>query len=178
MATTAQFIHHATGPRTEAGKAISSQNATKHGLAAGILFLSTENPADFAVLLEGLRADHKPLGTTQELLVADMARHHWLMDRAIRLQTLALVRNDFTKLDLFLRYQTANHRAFHKSLATLHLLRKEFVSKPVEAPRVIPAKISKTEPVSTQFQKSEEPIPHQTGAPLPNAAAAVPLPSL
>lgn len=174
MATTAQSLHHATGPRTEAGKAISSQNATKHGLAAGILFLPTENPADFHALHESLRADHNPTGVTQSLLVADMARHHWLMDRAIRLQTLAIVRNEFTKLDLFLRYQTANHRAFHKSLATLQLLRKEFVSKSMAAPHLIPAKISKTQPVIAQFQESQQPIPHPTGSPLANIAA-VPL---
>ena len=178
MATTAQSIHHATGPRTEAGKAISSQNATKHGLAAGILFLPTENPADFHALHEALRADHNPTGVTQSLLVADMARHHWLMDRAIRLQTLALVQNDLKKFDLFLRYQTANHRAFHKSLATLQLLQKQFVSKSVAAPHIIPAKPSKIQLASAQFQESQQPIPHQTGAPLANAAAAVPLPPL
>ena len=178
MATTAQSIHHATGPRTEAGKAISSQNATKHGLAAGILFLPTENPADFHALHESLRAEHNPTGVTQSLLVADMVRHHWLMDRAIRLQTLAMVQNDFKKLDLLLRYQTANHRAFHKSLATLQLLRKEFVSKSVAAPHIIPAKPSKIQLASAQFQESQQPIPHPTDAPLPNAAAAVPLPPL
>jgi len=148
MATIAQSIHHATGPRTEAGKAISSQNATKHGLAAGILFLPTENPADFHALQEALSAEHQPEGATQDLLVADMARHHWLMDRAIRLQTLALVQNDLKKFDLFLRYQTANHRAFHKSLATLQLLQKQFVSKSVAALHLIPAKVPKRQPVS------------------------------
>ena len=122
----------ATGPKTKAGKATSSQNSLKHGLASGTLLLPDEDPAQFAAMLTSLQQSHAPADATEELLVADMAKFHWLSDRAIRLQTVAFEENDMHKLALFLRYQTTNHRAFHKSLTTLLALqkqKKEFVSQ-------------------------------------------------
>jgi len=121
-----------TGPTTKAGKATSSQNSLKHGLASGTLLLPDEDPAEFAALLSSLQTAHAPADATEELLVTDMAKFHWLSDRAIRLQTVAFEENDMHKLALFLRYQTTNHRAFHKSLATLLTLQKQrqqFVSQ-------------------------------------------------
>ena len=167
MATTAQVLSNATGPRTEAGKAISSRNATKHGLASGVLFLADEDPAEFTLLLEGLRADHSPVGATEELLIADMAKHHWLMDRAMRLQNRALLDNQLDRLALFLRYQTANHRAFHKSLAVLQNLRKQFVSKSVVEPTELSAPTAETVPP----QRAEAPsFPSKKDIPAPPPA--------
>jgi len=126
----------ATGPSTEAGKATSRLNSLKHGLASGTLLLPTEDPAKFAALQTSLRVEHAPATPTEEFLVDNMAKHQWLMDRAIRLQSEAIQNDDSNKLALYLRYQTANHRAFHKSLTTLGLQRKQstkfdvqFVSK-------------------------------------------------
>jgi hypothetical protein len=143
MASPAFAPTHATGPRTEAGKAASSRNSLKHGLASGTLLLPGEDPAEFAALLQSLIADHVPASATEELLVYDMAKYHWLTDRAIRLQIAALAANDLNQLALFLRYQTANHRAFHKSLTALQTLRKsgkQFVSqssfKPTKAEKL------------------------------------------
>lgn len=121
---------HATGPRTKAGKATSSQNALKHGLASGTLLLPDEDPAEFEALHQSLITDHAPTSATETLVVHDMAKHHWLMDRAIRLQVEAFTTNDMNKLAVLLRYQNANHRAFHKSLAILLSNRKQFVSQP------------------------------------------------
>ena len=121
---------HATGPRTKAGKATSSQNALKHGLASGTLLLPDEDPAEFEALHQSLITDHAPVNATETLLVYDMAKHHWLMDRAIRLQVEAFTTNDMNKLAVLLRYQNANHRAFHKSFAILQSNRKQFVSQP------------------------------------------------
>lgn len=132
---------HATGPRTEAGKAASSRNSLKHGLASGTLLLPDEDPAEFAALHQSLIADHAPTNATEELLVHDMAKHHWLTDRALRLQVDAFATDNLNKLALLLRYQNANHRAFHKSLTALQLLRKsalatanQFVSQPDSKP--------------------------------------------
>jgi hypothetical protein len=119
----------ATGPRTEAGKAKSAKNSLKHGLASGTLLLPDEDPTALDALRQSLLAEHGPSTATETLLVEDMARHHWLMDRAIRLQADALLKDDMPKLALLLRYQTANHRAFHKSLTAFQLLRKQFVSQ-------------------------------------------------
>ena len=132
MSTPAFAPLKATGPKTKAGKATSSQNSLKHGLASGTLLLPDEDPAEFAAMLTSLQQSHAPADATEELLVADMAKFHWLSDRAIRLQTVAFEENDMHKLSLFLRYQTTNHRAFHKSLAILLTLQKQkqqFVSQ-------------------------------------------------
>jgi len=153
MATPAQPLHSSTGPRTEAGKATSSKNAIKHGLAAEILFIPDEDPAAFEAFHLSLKADLRPTTAIEQLLVTDMAKHHWLMDRAIRLQALALVRQDFQKVDLLLRYQNANHRAFHKALATLQAMRKQFVSQ------------SHTQPTETRFVRSPPPTPIRTLSP-------------
>ena len=132
---------HSSGPRTPAGKAASSRNSLKHGLASGTLILPDEDPAEFAALHQSLIADHAPTTATEQLLVHDMAKHHWLTDRALRLQVDAFATDNLDKLALFLRYQTANHRAFHKSLTALQLLRKstraaanQFVSQPDRKP--------------------------------------------
>ena len=132
MSTPAFAPLQTTGPKTKAGKATSSKNSLKHGLAGGTLLLPDEDPAEFAALLSSLQTAHAPADATEELLVADMAKFHWLSDRAIRLQTVAFEENDMHKLSLFLRYQTTNHRAFHKSLAILLTLQKQkqqFVSQ-------------------------------------------------
>ena len=57
-----------------------------------------------------------------------MAQHYWLMQRAMRLQTLCFdmeAGEGEKKLALFLRYQTTHERAFYKSLNTLLKLRAD-----------------------------------------------------
>ena len=44
---------HSTGPRTEAGKAVSSQNALKHGLTAQTVLLPGEDEAAYRKMCEG-----------------------------------------------------------------------------------------------------------------------------
>ena len=92
-----------TGPRTSAGKASSSRNATKHGLASGQLIIFGEDPAVFESLLADLLSDH------------------------LRLQNNCFTENgvDQKGLSLFLRYGATHHRAFYKALADLQRLQKE-----------------------------------------------------
>lgn len=118
-----------TGPRTEAGKQKSSQNALRHGLASGTILIPGEDPEEFASLHDGLLDQYQPANTTETILVHDMARHHWLKDRAMRLQGEALAVAPPGELppsfSVLLRYQTTNERAFHKALSTLQALRKQ-----------------------------------------------------
>ena len=51
-----------TGPRTEQGKAASSQNALKHGLLARDAVLPGEDPADYEAQIAALEADIQPEG--------------------------------------------------------------------------------------------------------------------
>jgi hypothetical protein len=138
---------HSTGPTSDAGRATCSQNSLKHGLASCQLLIPGESEEEFNTFLAELITDHQPTTVTETLLVQDMAKFHWLADRALRMQNraIALEGNDVPKtLAVLIRYQTANQRAFDKSYATLLTTRKEAAksaigsasksSKPAPAP--------------------------------------------
>jgi len=118
-----------TGPRTDAGKAASSQNALRHGLASGTIIIPGEDPEAFQSFAASLKKDYAPANTIEEVLVADMARHHWLKDRAMRLQDEGIANVSAGQLPdnfaVLLRYQTTNERAFHKAFATLTTLQNQ-----------------------------------------------------
>jgi hypothetical protein len=117
------------GPRTQAGKAASSKNSFKHGLASGRILIEGEDPAEFEALVADLEADYQPATETEALLVHDLAKFHWLADRAIRLQAEAFAASAWPEmpasLNVLIRYQTTNQRAFQTTLKSLQALQKE-----------------------------------------------------
>ena len=117
------------GPRTQAGKAASSKNSFKHGLASGRILIEGEDPAAFETLVADLEADYQPATETEALLVHDLAKFHWLADRAIRLQAVAFAASAWPEmpasLNVLIRYQTTNQRAFQTTLKSLQALQKE-----------------------------------------------------
>lgn len=126
----AQF---STGPKTEAGRAISSQNRTSHGLTRhnGVfLLLPSEDPNGFAALKASLDEEHQPATETESILMNTMAESHWLAHRAQTLQAACFdpqtgqIVNE-KLFSLYLRYETTHTRAFHKSLNDLLKLRSE-----------------------------------------------------
>ena len=122
-----------TGPKTEAGRAVSSQNRTTHGLArhnGTFVLLSTEDPNGFEALKAALAAEHQPSTETESILINGMAESHWLANRAQTLQNTCLDPQtgqitDAQMFSLYLRYQTTHTRAFHKCLNDLVKLRSE-----------------------------------------------------
>jgi hypothetical protein len=104
----------------------ASQNALKHGLASSTIVIPGENPEELRALELALFDQYKPANPTESLLVADLVKHHWLKDRALRLQGEALATAAPGELPatfpVLLRYQTTNDRAFHKALDTLQVL--------------------------------------------------------
>jgi hypothetical protein len=119
-----------TGPNTEAGKAVSSLNNFRHGLAGAFRVLPSEDQEEFDALHCGLRAEHQPSTLTETLLVEKMAQHYWLSRRAQRLQDITMAedlpaKDQDRQFALFLRYQTTNDRAFHQCLNQLLKLRAE-----------------------------------------------------
>ena len=136
MATPAQIqanrqnAQHSPGPRTEEGKAASSQNRFQHGLCGGFRVLAYEDESAYAELLAALREEHAPDTTTEQILVERMAQHHWLAQRAQVLQTYLIADGpcdpaNHKEFSLYLRYQTTNERAFSKCLAELRQLRTD-----------------------------------------------------
>jgi hypothetical protein len=127
------------GPRTQAGKAASSRNSFKHGLASGRILIEGEDPAAFEALVADLEADYQPATETEALLVHDLAKFHWLADRAIRLQAEAFAASlpeMPASLNVLIRYQTTNQRAFQTTLKSLQALQKErkLAAPPSEQP--------------------------------------------
>ncbi|MFL6447161.1 MAG: hypothetical protein ACJ746_05670 [Bryobacteraceae bacterium] len=119
-----------TGPTSEEGKAISSRNNFRHGFTGAFCLLPDESREDFDQLVADLSEEHQPATVTESILVNDMARHHWLHQRALRMQedcfAFDLTAPDTQKqLNLFLRYGLTHERAFSRCLAALLKLRKD-----------------------------------------------------
>ncbi len=136
MSTSAQIAANqanaklSTGPTTESGKAIASQNRLRYGLTGAFRVVRGESQEEFNALLDALHAEHQPATPTESVLVEKMAQSLWLARRALALQdttlnpeTLAV--DDPKQLALLLRYQTTHDRAFHKCLDQLLKLRAE-----------------------------------------------------
>ena len=69
------------GPKTAAGKAIVANNALSHGLNSRLVTLTTEDPAEFEALFQGLVADFRPNGTIETLIVHRIAHLIWKQRR-------------------------------------------------------------------------------------------------
>jgi len=65
------------GPKTEAGKQSSSQNAHKHGAYSTKLLFRGDNEADFQALEKDLRNRYKPQGETEETIFGQMLAALW-----------------------------------------------------------------------------------------------------
>jgi hypothetical protein len=136
MATEAQIAanrenaQHSTGPNTEEGKANSCKNNTRRGFRGNFTVLPTESQEEFDMLLDNLRAEHKPQCILEDMLILKMAQHFWLSQRAQMLADLSMDQetpdaNPDKLFTLWLRYQTANDRGFHKCVDQLLKLRAQ-----------------------------------------------------
>jgi hypothetical protein len=132
------------GPRTIEGKAISCKNSLKHGLASSQIIIPGEDPAAFEALVAAFQEDYQPETAVEAVLVHDLAKFHWLKERAIRLQQqafLSVEAMDPKHLALMIRYQNSNQRAFQSTLKSLETYQRErlkreseFVSQVVAKP--------------------------------------------
>lgn len=88
---------HLGGVKTPEGKAIVKYNALKHGLLAKEVVITVgegaENPEEFNALLGDLRAQLKPDGTLEEMLVEKITVAYWRLRRAYRYE-VGLIRNE------------------------------------------------------------------------------------
>jgi hypothetical protein len=73
-----------TGPKTARGKAVSSANATRHGMLSRELLLPHEDPAEFDELLSALIDELGAVGTLECTLVERIAVAIWRQRRLVR----------------------------------------------------------------------------------------------
>jgi hypothetical protein len=91
LANTAN-AQHSTGPRTEAGKSISSLNATRHGLSGKQIVMPGESSEAYDLLRAGLRDSYAPANEAECILVDLVASSAWKLQRAARLESAILVK--------------------------------------------------------------------------------------
>src|SRR5690348_16081572 len=90
MATAAQIAANrrnalkSTGPRTAAGKAVSSRNALRHGLRARSVVVPGEDPGDFLRFRAELRSALAPRDGREEVLAETVVHAAWRLRRAWR----------------------------------------------------------------------------------------------
>ena len=166
MATKAQIAANrrnaqlSTGPRTDAGKAATRQNALRHGLCAG-------NSSELDELLAILREEHQPVGAAEEILVYKMAESFYNGKRANNLLTEQLElaqsgENNSREVALMLRYYTTADRGYYRALTDLRKLQKErrlqeigSVSQNPEVPAFKPAPEPPSQPTTARTQPGD-----------------------
>ena len=179
MATQAQVnanqanSQKSTGPKTEEGKVRSSRNRLSHGFASSTRFVPGEDPEKFNLLLDDLISEHQPATPTEQILVEQMAHHHWISLRATRLQdsiVASYLKTGLTpvQLGLFIRYQTTAERSFHKAHTELLKVQKNRQNSKIgfesKKPEVAPEAPPKSEP------KTPDPAPATEETPFPTLA--------
>jgi hypothetical protein len=120
---------HSTGPQTQQGKVLSSQNACKHGLSAREVIIAPGEHEEFQQLLADFKAEIKPQGVIQQSLFDDLVAAAWNLRRARRMEAelcsgmeyRALLNADDlqNKLDRLARHKTRIERTFHRCLKEL-----------------------------------------------------------
>jgi hypothetical protein len=72
---------YSTGPRTEAGKQRSSQNALRHGLTARTAVLASEDQAAYEQHCRKFENEYRPATATETQLVQELADTSWRLNR-------------------------------------------------------------------------------------------------
>jgi len=163
-----------TGPRTEAGKSITSQNAATHGLCRAITCLDDDDADEVQALLAALMAEHQPQGPTEEIFVFKMAENFYLNKRASHYLAIHTMYNEgrdadeedeIKQISLYLRYYTTTDRAFNKNLFDLRKLQKE--RREQQAKAEIGSVSQNVEPPSAPSENPAAPAPPTAEKPAP-----------
>jgi hypothetical protein len=127
MASAAQYAanranaQHSTGPKSESGKAASSQNAVKHGLTSSmesVAYLPLEELAALRELQQALRKECDIDGRLEEELFQQYSWSIYVVRKAVILENQALLDyesnptpQNLARLDRLSVYRSRNERA-------------------------------------------------------------------
>src|SRR5262245_7536975 len=75
------------GPKTEAGKRRSSQNAIRHGLLAKRVVLDSDNEENFHILLNQHVEKFQPADGVEFGMIEEMVSCYWRLHRAMAIET-------------------------------------------------------------------------------------------
>lgn len=164
-----------TGPRSAAGRAVSSRNATVHGCTSNRLILPDENTDEWEELLRAWMNDYEPNSSTFTDLVRLGAEAAWFLRRTTRRyneaeqRLYAIAPDPFVwtdeqqkLLERFLRYKTAMERAFYRARNAVEQARKARLNEE--------AMLRRLALEETQAAQAEHEDEHDTeeGAPKPS----------
>jgi hypothetical protein len=107
-----------TGPRTEIGKAASSQNALKHGLTAKTVLLPGEDEAAYRKLCDGMFESFAPADTPEKELIQLLCDTQWRLQRCGRIEVAILSAEapDFKALDIMSKHESRLKRQYSTTL--------------------------------------------------------------
>ena len=124
---------HSRGPATEAGKARSARNGTKHGLRGGsFALLPGEDYEEFAALHAAVTSDWGPRDAYERRWVHELVMAMWRQDRLHGLEIAALTATatespppeaSLRKLLTFARYGARIDKDIGRALQALRVLR-------------------------------------------------------
>jgi hypothetical protein len=186
-----------SGPTSKAGKAISSQNATKTGIDAKSEIIRLENPADHAELVAAFQTRFAPATPEEQSLVDALIRFEWFSRRYACIDT-AIFENRFYQLDSrdlgqvymeqadkicrALRAFTSVRRGFNASLKQLNQLQAKRLAEappvPAEANILLDTEPEPDPTKSASFLKfpNPKPEPPANTAPQPENLMELPQP--
>lgn len=131
LAANRENAKKSTGPRTERGKARSSQNAYKHGFFAKPLYPTasqvTQDRSDYDDMLDGLFDHYQPVGYIENVLVEKIAAGYLRSARIVRHEQVIFgLRHPFEarSASSLPRYQTVVERQLEKDIERLESLQE------------------------------------------------------
>ena len=169
MASNRKNARLSTGPRTPEGKAVSSQNALRHGALSTQVILPDEDPEAFAALSQQVTAQLAPDGPVDDVFVERAIVSIWRLRRAVRMETAVIAQRtreatvalaesqrggdplavavirDATGADTLSklsRYETTHERALYRALHELERRQAARHGQAVAPPAVIDLEIS------------------------------------
>jgi hypothetical protein len=168
--------HASTGPRTPEGKAISSQNATKHGCRSKTIILPHENPAEYQTIHNGWWDKYQPSGHAEETLVKLLIDNHWFLLRATKRMEqvdceMPADPCDWTDahhrmINNFTRYKTTAERAFHKSFRAVETYFRDCARAEINALKADLTRAKIEAQLARQSRATEQPRPERPWTPL------------
>jgi hypothetical protein len=199
MATVAQIqanrlnALHSTGPRSDAGKAVSRFNALKFGVDARSLVIPGEDPTELEALTLDYRQTFHPVGPLEDFLVETLVAGDWNRRRYSRIEAQlvrllatsqdpaeenpfgALLLADAAKADALqkvFRRLSAAERSYFRALAELRRAQRERLALESAATSARPAA-----DIPEIGFVSPQPAAAPNIAPAPAVAARIPAPS-
>jgi hypothetical protein len=123
---------HSTGPKTEEGKAASSQNSRKHGLSAKTIFVAPERTEEFNALSDSLHAEVRPIGEIQRQYFEQMLHASWHTVIAREFLTYAYQERDDRSIVTFSRLLNQHERTFARVHKILQQLQTDMALRAIE----------------------------------------------